>query len=434
MPVKLAHKLNHRVIQPSSIERQSFQLAHAVFHESTINALKFYGKRGHPAFLETAEFLLIVNSWWKIVNVKSKFLAQRKRDELQEAITSENLMLKTSLLRAFNDWLIIWRETSKDGLSLDTWSALQQTTEGLASLSEYLINQKNQQYVLLGKFQSDRLEGRFGKQRQMNGGNLFASVRQFLEAERSLKIQNLALMDLKLSEIRDVFSESEDQLASAIEESVTKIIEILKIGNIIHIPNSLQDSVQNILFYVGGYFSRSLRNQVDCQSCKNVLVSNTDQSVNVVCEKDPSLSSEENDRRIAFINEANRGGLIFPSEFIFTACVLAWDLYNKILENSEASKLLFQPNISAQTIFSSTFLKFLSCGENTQEILLDFVCELGHPQQKSLYQLAKKFFNVVSKNFVSVKNSLFHSAKKQNTDEKRIAINLKIKKLESSSI
>ena len=134
MPVKLAHKLNHRVIQPSSIERQSFQLAHAVFHESTINALKFYGKRGHPAFLETAEFLLIVNSWWKIVNVKSKFLAQRKRDELQEAITSENLMLKTSLLRAFNDWLIIWRETSKDGLLLDTLSALQQTTEGLASL------------------------------------------------------------------------------------------------------------------------------------------------------------------------------------------------------------------------------------------------------------------------------------------------------------
>ena len=189
-----------------------------------------------------------------------------------------------------------------------------------------------------------------------------------------------------------------------------------------------------ILFYVGGYFSRSLRNQVDCQSCKNVLVSNTDQSVNVVCEKDPSLSSEENDRRIAFINEANRGGLIFPSEFIFTACVLAWDLYNKILENSEASKLLFQPNISAQTIFSSTFLKFLSCGENTQEILLDFVCELGHPQQKSLYQLAKKFFNVVSKNFVSVKNSLFHSAKKQNTEDKRIAINLKIKKLKSSSI
>ena len=138
-----------------------------------------------------------------------------------------------------------------------------------------------------------------------------------------------------------------------------------------------------ILFYVGGYFSRSLRNQVDCQSCKNVLVSNTDQSVNVVCEKDPSLSSEENDRRIAFIN--------FPSGFIFTACVLAWDLYNKILENSEASKLLFQPNISAQTIFSSTFLKFLSCGENTQEIFLDFVCELGHPNKSLGTGLPRNF-------------------------------------------
>ena len=48
MPVKLAHKLNHRVVRPGPIERQSVLLTHAVFHESTIEALKFYGQRGYP--------------------------------------------------------------------------------------------------------------------------------------------------------------------------------------------------------------------------------------------------------------------------------------------------------------------------------------------------------------------------------------------------
>ena len=43
-------------------------------------------------------------------------------------------------------------------------------------------------YVLLGKFQTDNLESRFGIYRQMCGTNSNASVRQVLEAERKLKI------------------------------------------------------------------------------------------------------------------------------------------------------------------------------------------------------------------------------------------------------
>ena len=146
---------------------------------------------------------------------------------------------RTCDLHGFVDWLQEWKETSHEGLTVDTWNALQQTTEGLASLSEYLINHKHQQYVLLGKFQSDWIEGRFGKLRQMNGGNLFASVRQFLESERTLKIKNLAMMDLKLSEIKDLFSESEEQHSSEIENSVKKILSGLKIERTVSIPTAL---------------------------------------------------------------------------------------------------------------------------------------------------------------------------------------------------
>ena len=95
-PVKMAYKLNHRVIHPGPIERQTVLLAQAVFHESTINALHYYGSvEGHSDFLETEKFIFIINSWWKLVNVRSKFSATKSRDQMRETITAENLVEKT---------------------------------------------------------------------------------------------------------------------------------------------------------------------------------------------------------------------------------------------------------------------------------------------------------------------------------------------------
>ena len=54
-PIKLAHKLNHKVLSPSSLEKTNVKLADSFFHESTINALEYYAKNaGHPDFANTA--------------------------------------------------------------------------------------------------------------------------------------------------------------------------------------------------------------------------------------------------------------------------------------------------------------------------------------------------------------------------------------------
>jgi hypothetical protein len=333
MPVKLAHKLNHRVIHPGPIERQSVLLTHSLFHESTIAALKFYGHRGHPNYLQTASFLEIILHWWKTVNVKSKFLAQKKRDTHRDIVSKENLQEKTSFLRGFVDWLQTWEEIStksKSALTAETFQTAKQTSEGLAALLEFLILESKQPYVLLGKIQSDHLEGRFGKLRQMTGGNMFASVRQFLESERTLKVQNLASLDLSLAEIREVFHESNDEKSSKIETASQEIIGGLKVSGDHKFPSLLRDSDENSLFYVAGYFSRTISNNLKCQECKNLLISSDISYVHVVCEEDPNLSQEENDRRISYINEVNRGGLVYPSEQMFSACIFAWDFYQKI--------------------------------------------------------------------------------------------------------
>ena len=75
--VKMAHKITGKVINPVSIEKTNVHLADARFHNSTINALRYYAKNGYPHFTETADVLQIMWNWWDIMNVKSLFTGQQ---------------------------------------------------------------------------------------------------------------------------------------------------------------------------------------------------------------------------------------------------------------------------------------------------------------------------------------------------------------------
>ena len=46
-------------------------------------------------------------------------------------------------------------------------------------------------YALTGQIQSDALESRFGRYRQMSGGNFFISVKQVFESESKIKLVSL---------------------------------------------------------------------------------------------------------------------------------------------------------------------------------------------------------------------------------------------------
>ncbi len=102
-PAKIAYKLSDKVLHPSALEKTNVQLADSFFHDSTIEALRFYST-SHPEWRQTADFLEIVRKWWNRVNVKSRFLGQKKKDESRMPITSvddENLLL----LSRFSSWL-----------------------------------------------------------------------------------------------------------------------------------------------------------------------------------------------------------------------------------------------------------------------------------------------------------------------------------------
>ena len=107
---------------------------------------------------------------------------------------------KISFLKDAAKLLSDWRETKRPGLTSATFTACITTLNALAEISEHLMEKHEFSYVMLGKLQSDPIEGRFGQYRQINGASYFISIRQILHAEKKLRILNL--MQQKLLYLR----------------------------------------------------------------------------------------------------------------------------------------------------------------------------------------------------------------------------------------
>ena len=76
-------------------------------------------------------------------------------------------------------WLDKWSTiNAKDRLTKETFTALHHTTTARLEISEYCLEEPNANYVLLGKYQTDCLEARFGQYRQFAGEQHNVSLRQ----------------------------------------------------------------------------------------------------------------------------------------------------------------------------------------------------------------------------------------------------------------
>ena len=131
---------------------------------------------------DRALFIKKVVTFWKILNVKSLGEDVRRNDPLQAVISDpEDPRLKT--ITEFGG--ICKKMISQPGkrvkqLTRDTAFAIYQTCNGLVELSRHLLSTTHQ-YVVLGKFTTDRLEKLFSKLRQGCGGTYFITVQQILE-------------------------------------------------------------------------------------------------------------------------------------------------------------------------------------------------------------------------------------------------------------
>ena len=429
-PVKMAHKLNDKVLNPSSLEKTSVKLADAVFHESTINALTYYGTHGYPEFLGTAQFLQIIRHWFNTMNVKSAYHGQQTRNPRKECIDHENRLQVTDYLIQFHNWLSKWHEGAEfKGLSKPTFDAAIRTSGAIPKLVNYLLDNWSMEFILTGHIQSDFLEGRFGWYRQLCGANYYNTVLQFLQAEKTIRIRSLVKMGFNLSDIKDIFEDGETE-SHHLESNVMEMLENVENFSFEKLQNEHDEA---IVYTVAGYIARNLiKNMSPCQDCSNML-SPGKVPLPLNFDATENISSPEENIKEEFVRNITRGGLLKPSDLLYVICTHAHMMYTFII-NDEQKKEILLASCNPRKVFVETFIQ--KCESNEfANIILENMCNQGHSIRPFIVKALTTMFNIFAKNLIADNNSEIHQKgkRKVNIDNAKSSSSArKLKKLISS--
>lgn len=132
--VKIGYGLTLKALNPSTLERQNVKLVLQVFNEHVLNSLKVLGpKHNISHYADTAEFLHIILTWWKIVNVKTPLKGQRLNDPNQMPLTRNDDNIE--YLNKFIDWLDRWKH------KVNQWAVYQRNLDCFKELN--LCNNRN---------------------------------------------------------------------------------------------------------------------------------------------------------------------------------------------------------------------------------------------------------------------------------------------------
>jgi hypothetical protein len=407
--IKYAYKLTDKVLAPQPIERTRVQLADAFFDDSTINGLEQICQE--EDWKETARFLRLVRRFWNCVNVQSKFAAKHKRDDRRLVITAED-RTQLDFLDSFTCWLSEWQNMSgKTALSRETFLAIQQTTPALRELTIYLLDEKNLDYVLLGKINSDPLERRFGWYRQLAGANYYISVRQFLEAEKKIRLKCLVkFQGLKLSDVAEVFQEGDEAEKNKVQDEADNLYALLPLDNL-SCDFQLHKGEEGILYYVSGYIARSILKRTKCDNCHELLIKSMEPPEIEIGQEEEEEKEEDRQAKEAFLRSVDRGGLVTPSELVYLVCVHAIQLKEELFDNGKLQKK-FLASANPRSVFASILKMKIECSTETVE-LLNQTCNSAHEFLKFVPTIAIKIFNCLSKNFISKLNDEIHAARKR---------------------
>ncbi|XP_054720810.1 uncharacterized protein LOC129230437 [Uloborus diversus] len=301
--LKFGYGLTRKALWPTNLERQNVGLALKIFNRNLVQGILQLGEKYNlPHYQETANFIDIFCNWWDIVNVKSSFKGKFKRNPMCEPITNSPDDVKKIFLKKFISWLDKWEAMNADNgrLSRETHSALRHTTQAFLSLTEYCSNHLNMSYLLLGKIQTDKLESRFGQYRSLSGDQYHVSIRQLYEAENKLRISR----ELKLTSHTsgsfnvNIFDDSDFDETADTKDSIEELFEEIEV------MDSDIDKVADLLpiiTYLAGYCAHAVLKNIKCIDCREKMLTDKEMNVDVNCQ---------------FIRNCNRGGLLYPSEFI----------------------------------------------------------------------------------------------------------------------
>lgn len=330
--LKHGYSLSLKALFPSSIERQNVKLALKIFNPFVIEALK--GPFNNlPFSQDTADFITIIWTWWKIVNVKTPLKGKHLLDKYQEPftkkiLTAPNEDTKFYFLHKMLNWLDTWKISNfPNNLTRQTHTALSHTIYGLLEVIKYCLTELDMNYVLLGKFQTDPLEGHFGKYRQLAGGHYHISVRQLYESEKRLRIQSiLSLKSRHYGNINinkffepecDTLSESQLDTFLSYSDQINNLLSKLVI------EDSDSEAIRSempVITYLGGYCCYIVLKKINCEVCKQNF------TLNEPCIVEDSYN---------LIQSLSRGSLLYPREQIVDIVLVSYIIFKKVIDEFE---------------------------------------------------------------------------------------------------
>lgn len=230
----------------------------------------------------------------------------------------------------------------------------------LVELSRYCLEELHFKYVFLGKFQTDALDDRFGRYRQLAGAQYHISVRQLYECEKKLRLQKCLTFPREETEFRDVSENLADfKFSVAVNDD-----------DIAGCQHDMDATV-----YIAGYAAHAASKKLSCSACFCTLVM-----------ENREIQVENS----AMIVNLTRGGLKFPQPCIVNM-VLVTKLVVQKLPLGEYAKDFLSCSDQRGIVSSEAF----SLLEPHTDI---DTCENGHTVQTVLRLVVRIATNVVLNN------------------------------------
>ena len=151
-------KMSHQSVYPNAIERQKVSLFYEIFNEKTVAALV------EDDADDTGSFLKIFVKCWNIMNCKSPMTGLHLNDPDRipfSCVNDHRLTFLTNFAQAIQKMPGGESFSRTSSLTSETKESLCSTILGLVALAKYLLA-NGHSYVLMGHFQTDRLEAEFG--------------------------------------------------------------------------------------------------------------------------------------------------------------------------------------------------------------------------------------------------------------------------------
>uniref|UniRef100_A0A2L2Y813 Transposable element P transposase n=1 Tax=Parasteatoda tepidariorum TaxID=114398 RepID=A0A2L2Y813_PARTP len=398
--VKYAPTLITKSLFPSNIERQNVKLALNIFNRQLIGAINSLKEKCNILdLISTAEYIEIFVNWWDIMNVRTVTKGFHKRNEYQKPLRLNDFSFR--YLSAFLEWLSLWGKAISDTgrLTSETHLALSLTTQGIQKICRYCTEELGLKFILAGKFQTDSLEARFGKYRQLAGGQYDISITQLYESEMKLRLQSTLPLILK----SNVFGYVKIDLNN-IENESEFLNSNLLCNNKFEINVTEEDLLQSnrimpVIVYLAGYAVHStLKFLKNCPFCK-------------LLTRDEEILFHENN---ILIHHQDRGGLKYPVEEVITIGLYSYVIISKLLTEFEENFL----KVHNQRIISLNIIKAVL---NDEEKHLNFdYCDNEHSSDVVIHCIVKKFVNILLNNYCKLKNDSICYASHSKAKERKL--------------